>query len=107
MQLGRLSWLAMTTKIEPWRAGHFDDGFVRAHRTFNQTTRQLRLKIFLRTKPAFKGMLLATLKIKNFHDTAFMARIRPVYALAAQRFNDTADGLGAQCHQTTRQDAQN
>lgn len=54
-------------KIQAGRTQHFDDGAVSAQRAFNQTTLQLRLKIVLRAKPAFKRMLLATLQIKHFH----------------------------------------
>jgi len=41
-----------------------------AHRAFNQTARQLGLKIILRAKPAFKRMPVGTLKVKNFHESA-------------------------------------
>jgi hypothetical protein len=67
----------MRTKIKPRRARHLQDGFISTHRALNDAARQLRLKVLLRTKPAFKRMLLSALKVKNFHNTAFMAQAGP------------------------------
>ena len=57
----------MGAKIQPWGTGHFDNRFVSTHRAFHQTAQELRLKVVLRAEPAFKRMLLATLKIQDFH----------------------------------------
>lgn len=81
----------MPTKVKPGRTWHLDHGFVRTHRAFDQTTRQLRLKVVFRTEPAFKRMPLGALKIQDFHNMRAKAQLGS--DLAAQRFNDAADGL--------------
>jgi hypothetical protein len=58
----------VSAKIKPGSTWQFDNRFVGAQRALNQTARKLRLKVVLRTKPALKRVVLAALKIEDFHE---------------------------------------
>jgi len=52
---------------KPRRAQTLGNGSVAAHRTFDEAAALLAQEIVFGRKPAFKHMLVATLKIQNFH----------------------------------------